>query len=148
MKTLGNKTSYWLSHCYCTESPKNSYRVGQLRKNSVISSQRQETLITRAGPTQWRDNYNPMYVKFWNHCSQRRNTGHWRTKLWNHPTMDSGVQLWHMETLEHTKCCMQSSTVIYLHTNFFLPVIDKLEEPKIQLNKAKWIKLWPKHKLR
>lgn len=71
-----------------------------------------------------------MYIKFCNHCSQPRNTGDWRTKLWNHPTMESGVQLWHMETLEHTKCRVQSSTVIYLHTNFFLQVIDKLNEPK------------------
>ncbi len=64
MKTLGNKTSYWLSHCYCTELPKISYHDEQLKKLSVISSQRQETLIARAGPTQWHDNYNPCTWNF------------------------------------------------------------------------------------
>jgi len=61
---LGIKFFHVLSHCFCTKLPVASYHVGKFTQILIMNSQRQETFITRVGPTQWCGHYNPCVSNF------------------------------------------------------------------------------------
>ncbi len=71
LKTLGSKNFSLTFSLVLHRATQASYHVEQSTVILVTQSQRQETLIARMGPIQMVWELQPMYVKFWSHCSQR-----------------------------------------------------------------------------